>query len=228
MIPVWVALDVSDLQQAEMWMNRLRPHRRFKVGLQLFMAVGPDRVRRWVDNGQQIFLDLKLHDIPNTVGAAMTKIRGLGVKMATVHASGGQAMVRAAVDASHGQVIVVAVTVLTSLNPAALTDLAVPPASEWAAILAAQAMEAGAGGLVTSAHEVRTLRQLWPDARLVVPGIRPSGVAPEDQARVATPRDAVFQGATDLVVGRPVLTAADPVDMLNHIELEVAHGRLAD
>jgi orotidine-5'-phosphate decarboxylase len=223
---VWVALDVASEEAAERWMEQLWPHRYYKVGLELFTGAGPAAVRRWTAAGYQIFLDLKLHDIPRTVGQAAAQAAGLGATLVTVHAAGGPAMVEAAVRACGSTTAVVAVTVLTSLDDAVLTRLGAPPAGEWAARLAALAMEAGASGLVTSAREVDVLAQRWPGARLVVPGIRLAGQDPGDQARVADPRTAWERGATDLVVGRAVMHAGDPKAALAAILEEVGPHRL--
>jgi|BEDMetMinimDraft_2_1075160.scaffolds.fasta_scaffold19248_2 orotidine-5'-phosphate decarboxylase len=221
MTRVFVALDVPDAETAEQWMRRLHPHRSFKVGLELFLAAGPDRVARWAGEGAEVFLDLKLHDIPNTVGAALRQVRRLGARLVTVHAAGGAEMIRAAVEEAAGDVTVVAVTVLTSLGPGSLAALGLPPPRVWAERLARTAVEAGVGGLVTSGEEVAALARTWPHLRRVVPGIRPTGVQADDQVRIVTPATAVRRGATDLVVGRPVLRAADPAAMLARILAEV-------
>jgi orotidine-5'-phosphate decarboxylase len=220
MTRVFVALDVPDPAAAEAWMRRLAPHRHFKVGLELFLAAGPDRVARWAGEGIHLFLDLKFHDIPNTVAAAVRQARRLGARLVTVHAAGGPGMIRAAVDAAEGALAVVAVTVLTSLDAPALRAMGLPPADRWAEQLARTAVEAGAHGLVTSGEEVAALARAWPAVRRVVPGIRPAGSAADDQARAVTPATAVRRGATDLVVGRPVLRAADPAAALAQILAE--------
>lgn len=228
MTRVFVALDVPDPATAETWMRRLAPHRHFKVGLELFLAAGPDRVARWAGEGAELFLDLKFHDIPNTVGAAVRQARRLGARLVTVHAAGGSAMVRAAVEAAEGDLTVVAVTVLTSLDAGSLAALGLPPPGIWAERLARTAVEAGAGGLVTSGEEVAALARAWPAVRRVVPGIRPAGAGVDDQARVVTPAMAVRRGATDLVVGRPVLRAPDPAGTLSRILAEAEAARPSD
>lgn len=218
---VWVALDVPSPEEAGQWMATLAPHTHFKLGLELFLAAGPEHVARWTQQGRKIFLDLKLHDIPNTVAGAVRQVRRLGVELVTVHAAGGSQMLSAAVEAAAGQVVVTAVTVLTSLDDHTLASMGVPPSTRWAQILASEAADAGVHALVTSANEVEMLRREHPEMRLVVPGIRPRGAPAGDQRRVASPDVAVRRGATDLVVGRPVLTAPDPVAALRNIVDEV-------
>ena len=184
----------------------------YKIGLELFTAEGPGVVRELKGRGKRIFLDLKLHDIPNTVAGAAKSAAALGAEMLTVHAAGGAAMVRAAVDAA-GPTKILAVTVLTSLAEGAL------PASfprgakieDLVSGLAEVALDAGAHGLVCSGAEVRGLRSRFGvEPLLVVPGTRPHGVAHSDQARVVSPREALEGGASWLVVGRAVTHAADP------------------
>lgn len=202
-------------------MDALAPHAHFKLGLELFLAAGPVHVARWTDEGRKVFLDLKLHDIPNTVAGAVRQVRRLGVELLTVHAAGGADMLRAAVEAAAGEVAITAVTVLTSLDDHTLASLGVPSSTAWARTLAAEAAKAGVHALVTSATEVEVLSREHPGMRLVVPGIRPEGTPAADQRRVASPEIAVRRGATDLVVGRPVLTAPDPVEALARILDEV-------
>jgi orotidine-5'-phosphate decarboxylase len=224
MARVWVALDVPGASEAEQWMEALAPHRRFKVGLELFSAVGPGAVRRWAGRGYELFLDLKLHDIPRTVARATARLAGLGARLLTVHAAGGPAMLREAVAAAGSGLDIVGVTVLTSLDNATLAALGLPDAAAWADRLAGVAVEAGVPALVTSAWEAAALRARWPEVRLIVPGVRLSGDPAGDQARVATPAAAVEAGATDLVVGRSVLAAADPLRALHRIEEEAGHN----
>lgn len=205
-----------------------------KVGLSLFIEHGPLAVRSFLDVGAQVFLDLKLHDIPNTVELAAARASELGVSYLTVHAGGGDAMVRAAVrGAAAGSAkagvkppTVLAVTVLTSLNAAALASVGVAENPEAQARKLAQlAVAAGAGGLVCSANEAAVLRAaVGPNCVLCTPGIRPSGAEHGDQARVATPAGAISAGADLLVVGRPVYTAVDPAAEAARIFTEVAEA----
>lgn len=224
---IWVALDVPSPRDAEAWMERLKPHRQFKVGLELFLAAGPGAVQAWTGQGRDIFLDLKLHDIPNTVQAAVRQASQLGVRLLTIHASGGPAMLAAAQKAASPALTLAAVTVLTSLSDDMLAAMGHPPAGRGAELLAAMAAAAGVGAAVTSGAEAAALHRRWPSLRLVVPGVRPAGAAAADQARVVAPAAAVAAGATDLVVGRPVLGAADPVAALAAIQSE-AEGAMAN
>jgi orotidine-5'-phosphate decarboxylase len=212
-------LDGADLDDAARWIDRLAPHVGvMKVGLELFVAAGPDAVKRVHAGGAACFLDLKLHDIPATMAGAASRAAALGVRYLTVHASAGPEALRAvarAVDGSDTRVL--AVTVLTSLDEAALASMGLFAADDPAVIatrLARIAIDAGAGGLVCSPHEVARLRQYSPIAEpieIVVPGIRPAGADVGDQKRVATPEAAIAAGADVLVVGRPIRGAADPI-----------------
>jgi orotidine-5'-phosphate decarboxylase len=215
---VWVALDVPDVPAAEALIERLHPHRHFKVGLELFAAAGPDPVRRWVDRGLSVFLDLKLHDIPKTVERATVRVRELGVSLLTVHAAGGRRMLEGAVAGAGGTLQVAAVTVLTSLDRDALGQMGLPPAAELARTLYNVARGAGVSAFIASASEVAELREADARVRLVVPGIRLPGDAADDQARIAGPDEAVARGATDLVVGRSVTRAPDPRAQLSTVE----------
>ena len=210
-----VALDTVDVAQAGAWARAVAPHAGLvKLGLEFFAANGPAGYRQ-VASGP-VFLDLKLHDIPNTVAGAVRAVLPLSPRMLTIHASGGAAMVQAARQAAEAggdaRPMILAVTVLTSLDAAALaaTGVASSPA-EQVLRLGRMAVEAGADGLVCSPQEVAMLRQaLGPSVKLVVPGIRPAGADTGDQARVMTPVDAVTAGADWIVVGRPITQAADP------------------
>ena len=185
----------------------------YKIGLELFTAEGPAVVRELRGSGKRIFLDLKLHDIPNTVAGAAKSAALLGAEMLTVHAAGGAAMVRAAVEAAGG-VRILAVTVLTSLAEGALPASfpADAKVEDLVLRLADEALAAGAQGLVCSGAEVRALRQRFGRAPLlVVPGTRPHGAGHGDQARVVSPKEALDGGASWLVVGRAVTGAADPL-----------------
>jgi orotidine-5'-phosphate decarboxylase len=207
-----LALDVPDASLAEQWVRRA--HERigtFKIGLQLFCAEGPDVVARMRAAGaRRVFLDLKLHDIPNTVGSAVRALSRIGVDLLTIHTSGGMEMMRAAV-AEAGATRLLGVTVLTSLDTASLAEIGeVAGTDHHIEKRAEAAVRAGLAGLVCSAAEVATVRRIvGPDVALVTPGIRLSDAAGDDQKRVATPGRARRNGATLLVVGRPVLAAGD-------------------
>lgn len=210
-----VALDDPQLDEAEDLARQLSGTvSAFKVGLTLFTAAGPDAVRR-IGRFAPVFCDLKLHDIPHQVGLAAEQLSRLGTWMFTVHASGGGAMMRAAVEGagkSKSSPIVSAVTVLTSLSAPDLVELGINRSpSEQVARLARVAMDAGVGALVCSAQETELLReQLGDEVVLVTPGIRPKGSAEADQVRVVTPARAVEAGASYVVVGRPITGSPDP------------------
>jgi len=209
------ALDVPSLDEADRLAEAVSSSVGFlKVGLEQFVAHGPAAVRRLERFGCSIFLDLKLHDIPETVARSVTRARDLGVKLLTIHASGGSAMIEAAVRATEGSDLeILAVTVLTSLDQSDLEAAGVTgPVAAHAARLGALAVKAGAHGLVSSSHELSDLRARFPALRLVTPGIRPSGGDSADQKRVATPAIAIAQGSSLLVVGRPLRDAASPAE----------------
>ena len=201
----------------------------YKIGLELFTAEGPDVVKAVKDLGKKVFLDLKFHDIPRTVERSVRSGGRLGVDLMTIHAAGGRAMVRAAAEAAAefgtGGPRIIAVTVLTSLDKSDLEDAGVvgrTPA-EQVLSLARLATDSGAHGLVCSPMEVGSLsRTLRPGTIFVTPGVRPAGAAVGDQKRVATPADAVRDGSTYLVVGRPVLAAPDPAAAARAILAEIA------
>ena len=210
-----VALDVPDRRTMLETLSRM-PEKIawYKVGLELFCAEGPTILDPLRERGASIFLDLKFHDIPRTVGHAVARAADLGVDLMTVHAAGGRAMLEEAAQAAarcSSPPKLVAVTTLTSLNEDDFSDLGIQRTlSDQALALSAMAIEAGIDGMVTSAHEAQVLRTQFPDALLVTPGIRmPSGDV-GDQKRVATPSYAVGQGATHLVIGRPIVQADDP------------------
>lgn len=209
---VAVALDVETLDEADALAARLAGHVGvFKVGLELFGAHGPEAVRRIGAHGP-VFLDLKLHDIPTTVGRAAARLADLGVAYLTVHASGGPAMVEAAVTGLGHSGRVLAVTVLTSLSPADLQAVGLDDVRGTVPRLARLATDAGAPGLVCAASDLPSVRAaVGSDTVLVTPGIRPAGSTADDQSRVATPAAAVRGGADLLVVGRPITRADDPV-----------------
>jgi orotidine-5'-phosphate decarboxylase len=186
----------------------------YKVGMQLYTAEGPRVVRDLVASGRQVFLDLKYHDIPNTVAAAVREATQLGVSMLTVHASGGGKMLRAATEAAgmNPSLMVLAVTVLTSLGHSDLDKLGVRgQVADQVLRLAALALADGCHGVVASAQEAAELRnQLGSEFAIVTPGVRPAGAGHGDQLRVVTPAEAIAAGATHIVVGRPITEAADP------------------
>ena len=211
--PIAVALDAPDLETAARWAQAVTPHVAVvKVGLELFCRTGPSIVETVRGgSGVELFLDLKLHDIPNTVAGAARGVARLKPRYLTVHASGGADMVRAAVDAAP-EVTIAAVTVLTSLDDAVLRaiGLAGPPL-DAVRRLALLAVGAGAGALVCSPMEVAAVRaEVGPGIVLITPGVRPVGTGMQDQARVATPQRALDDGADLLVIGRPITGAADP------------------
>jgi orotidine-5'-phosphate decarboxylase len=210
---ICAALDFPSWGEAEPFARAVAPAvGMLKVGLELFAAEGPPAVRAAAAMGRPVFLDLKLHDIPNTVEGAARSAAASGAALLTVHASGGAEMVRAAVRGASGRLRVLAVTVLTSLDDEALRAIGLAGPAESAVVrLARLAVGAGAGGLVCSPHEVRAVRAaVGPGPLLVVPGVRPAGAAKGDQARVATPAEAVAAGADVIVLGRPLRDAPDP------------------
>ena len=223
-----VALDASEREEVLRLAGALRGRVGVvKVGLEAFTAHGPALVAEVRELGLPVFLDLKLHDIPNTVERAASNAARLGVAMLTVHASGGEAMLRAAVaGAAKAQrpPAVLAVTVLTSLDDGALAELGIPGgASGRVAAWAALAQRCGCAGVVCSPQEAAGLRSaLGPGFLLVTPGVRPSGENRGDQRRVATPGEAIAAGADLLVVGRPITAAADPVAAAEAIVAEMA------
>src|SRR5271166_2961458 len=222
-----VALDVSSAAQARQIVQTIgEAATTYKVGKQLFTAEGPQVVRDLVSSGRKVFLDLKFHDIPNTVAAAVKAAAELRVAMLTVHASGGSKMLKAAADAasqSPAQPMILAVTVLTSFSDSDLHELGISGnVLSQVLRLGALARAAGCGGLVASALEARELRrELGDDFAIVTPGVRPAGAAAGDQARVVTPMLAIAAGASHLVVGRPILDAPDPAKAVQEIVREI-------
>jgi orotidine-5'-phosphate decarboxylase len=227
-----VALDVPSATMARQIVQSLgESATTYKIGKRLFTAEGPAIVRDLISSGRKVFLDLKFHDIPNTVSAAVSAAAELGVSMLSVHASGGSKMLKAAVDAaaqSPSKPMVLAVTVLTSLSDADLSEIGIRGDVITEVItLGSLARNAGCGGLVASAWEARELRrELGDDFAIVTPGVRPSGTAIGDQARVVTPENAIAAGATYLVVGRPVLEAKNPSEAAEGILREIDAGML--
>jgi len=210
---ICAAIDFPSWAAAEPFARAVAPEvGMLKVGLELFVAEGPPVVRAAAALGRPLFLDLKLHDIPNTVEGAARSAAASGAALLTVHASGGAEMVRAAVRGAGPGVRVLAVTVLTSLDSAALATIGLAGPPEDAVVrLAKLAVGAGAGGIVCSPHEAAAVRAaVGPGPLLVIPGVRPAGATKGDQARVATPAEAVRAGADVLVIGRPLREGGDP------------------
>jgi orotidine-5'-phosphate decarboxylase len=211
-----VALDVSSAAAAQKVVAAVGDSAScYKVGMQLYTAEGPGVVRDLVASGRRVFLDLKYHDIPNTVASAVCQAASLGVSMLTIHASGGGKMMRAATEAARTRnagLMVLGVTVLTSLDDNDLDKLGVHGRVQDQVLrLAALALADGCHGVVASAQEASALRsELEGDFAIVTPGVRPAGSEPDDQARVVTPAEAIAAGASHIVVGRPITGAADP------------------
>jgi len=222
-----VALDFPAAPAALGLLDRLDPDRcRVKIGKELFTRAGPVLVERVVDRGFDVFLDLKYHDIPNTVAAACAAAADLGVWMLNVHASGGTAMMRAARErlaTMTAPPLLIAVTVLTSLDAADLAAIGCPGSpAERVLALAALTRAAGLDGIVCSPREAAAVRAaLGPEFRLVTPGVRPASAAQGDQKRVLTPSRARAAGADYLVIGRPITAAADPLAALEAIDAEL-------
>jgi len=210
--PLYVALDTPDLAKARAIATRVRHHvGGVKLGLEFFCANGHAGVREIAALGLPIFLDLKLHDIPNTVAKAVQALHGLEPAILTVHAAGGRAMLEDAKAAAPIGTKVVAVTVLTSLDNADLAAIGVDADSHsQVERLATLAMDAGVDGIVCSGQEVAAVHKLWPGGFFVVPGVRPANGNHDDQKRMVTPRAALDAGASILVVGRPITQAPDP------------------
>lgn len=218
--PVFVALDVANEAAALSLARVVAPHvGGIKLGLEFFNACGRDAVARIVgETGLPLFLDLKLHDIPNTVAGGIRSLAGLKPALLTVHTQGGQAMLRAARAAAPPETRVVGVTVLTSLDAADLVSIGVSDAPDaQVSRLAKLAHASGLDGIVCSPHEVARAAHHWPGGMFVVPGIRPAGSDAGDQKRVMTPREAMDAGATVLVIGRPITAAADPAKVAAEI-----------
>lgn len=219
-------LDVASPDEAFALVDRLGESGDFyKVGFQLYTSGGPDVVRELVRRGKRVFLDIKLHDIPNTVARAVESASELGVDLLTLHAAGGPTMLRAAVDASSPDLRLLAVTVLTSLSPDEMGTVwgrEIRSVREEVGRLALLSRQAGVDGVVASALEASWIRtQVGERFLIVTPGIRPAGTDPADQARVATPAEAVDAGADYLVIGRPITGAPDPAAALAAIRAEI-------
>ena len=215
-----VALDVPTKGAALALVRHLSPHPGlFKIGLQLYIAAGPEIVRAVQNEGGRVFLDLKLHDIPNTVGRATESASSLGVEMLTLHLSGGRRMIEAAVRAASPDLLLLGVTVLTSSDQETLRETGVDAALEEQVVRLAQLGADGrVGGLVASARELAPLRAtLGNRVTIVTPGIRPTNSSPNDQKRAMSPSDALRAGADYLVIGRPIIAANDPRRALEEI-----------
>jgi len=231
-----VALDVDDANRALELCDELRESvGMFKVGMQLFTAAGPDVVRQIVSRGGRVFLDLKYHDIPNTVAMAGVEATRLGVSIFNVHATGGSEMMKRAAEAvaetaqreNLAKPKVIAVTVLTSIDQQTLQQIGIAePAESVVTRLASLAKESGLDGVVASAREILTIREtvLQPDFLIVTPGIRGATASSDDQRRTMSAGDAIKAGADYLVIGRPILAAPDPIDAARRIVKEIAEG----
>jgi len=219
-----VALDVATKTQALALVEQLRAEISFfKIGLQLYTAEGPEIVRAVLASGAKVFLDLKLHDIPNTVARAVESARNLGVQMLTVHLSGGLEMVRAATSARSNNMSILGVTVLTSSTEEALSEIGISDKVENQVLrLAKLGVAAGIDGVVASPHEIKRLRGQFGDKiKIVVQGIRPTWADPGDQKRFMTPRAAIEVGADYIGIGRPITSHKDPRDAVAKILSEL-------
>jgi orotidine-5'-phosphate decarboxylase len=229
-----VALDLPTPGDAQLMVRRLGDSvTAYKVGKQLFTVAGPELVRELVRDGHKVFLDLKFHDIPNTVGGAVRSAAGLGVSMLTVHASGGSKMLRAAVEAAASNPrppLILAVTILTSFSNDDLAEIGMSgQVRDQVLRLAALARNAGCGGVVASAQEAKDLRrELGTGFAIVTPGVRLAGEDRGDQTRVLTPAEAIAAGASHIVVGRSITHAANPTEAAKTILREIATGLSGD
>ncbi|HEY2568351.1 MAG TPA: orotidine-5'-phosphate decarboxylase [Candidatus Udaeobacter sp.] len=220
-----VALDVPTKMQALELVEKLRDQiGLFKVGLQLFIAEGPAIVGAVSSTGSKAFLDLKLHDIPNTVARAVESANGLGVQMLTIHLSGGREMIRAAIKARGNHTLLLGVTVLTSSTEETLREIGIEDkVNDQVLRLAKLGVEAGIDGIVASPHEIQTLRCEFGDGiKIIVPGIRPNWSEPGDQKRMMTPREAFEAGADYLVIGRPITAHPKPQEAVAKILEELS------
>jgi orotidine-5'-phosphate decarboxylase len=226
-----VALDVPDRAAALRAVDQLSGHAGcFKIGLEIFTREGPRLVEEIRKRGEYVFLDLKLHDIPNTVRGAVRSACQLGVQMLTIHASGGRAMLTGACEeaqASHSPPLLLAVTALTSLSAGDARTLGIGgPIEDWVERLALVAYDSGIRGIVASSKELPMLRRKFKgEMKLVIPGIRPPGTALQDQSRTATPAEAIRAGADFIVVGRPILQAPNPALAADAIVTEITQAR---
>lgn len=226
--PIFVALDTPDLGHAFALASALRPHvGGLKVGLEFISAHGPDGIRKIVSLGLPVFADVKFHDIPNTVAGACRALAHVGATVMNIHASGGEAMMRAGAEAARAvdpKTLVIGVTVLTSLDDAVLESVGQKgPAAAQVVRLAALAKTSGLDGVVCAAHEIAAIRKACgKDFLIVTPGIRPKGAAINDQRRFMTPSEAFSAGADILVIGRPITDAADPAAAARAIAAELS------
>ena len=219
-----VALDVATKEKALALKEQLRDQISFfKIGLQLYTAKGPEIVRAVRATGANVFLDLKLHDIPNTVALAVESAAQLDVQMLTIHLSGGEAMIRAAVSTKPRDLLVLGVTVLTSVDEQTIRQIGIADKIENQVLrLAKLGVENGIDGIVASPHEITRLRHEFGDKiKIVVPGIRPAGSESADQKRVMTPREAIHAGADYLVIGRPIIAHSRPSEAVTKILQEL-------
>lgn len=216
------ALDVPDANEAQKWINLLQGRvGTFKVGLELFIASGPALVHMVKASGAKCFLDLKLHDIPETVSRAVQRGSALGADFMTIHASGGRTMAKAALEAAGDKTKILAVTALTSLDNADCNRFYGAGREATVLHLGDEARIGGATGFVCSAKEVAQMRSTFPSSFLVIPGIRPAGTSLGDQKVVGTPTSAIEDGANLLVVGRPIRDALDPIKATEDILAEI-------
>ena len=220
-----VALDVPSKAEALRLVEQLQGQVSFfKIGLQLYTAEGPEIVRAMLAKGAKVFLDLKLHDIPNTVARAVESANNLGLQLLTIHLSGGSEMIRAAIGAKKGNTSILGVTVLTSSTDGTLREIGIDhQADDQVLRLTKLGVENGIDGVVASPHEIKELRKEFGDKiKIVVPGIRPSWAEAGDQKRTMTPREAIEAGADYLVIGRPITAAKDPREALERILEEIS------
>lgn len=225
MKPIFVAIDTPDLSRARELADAVREHAGgVKLGLEFFSAQGPEGVESIASFGLPVFLDLKLHDIPNTVAKAVEALAQLAPAILTVHGAGGREMLYAAKSAAPEATKVVAVTLLTSLDAGDLSDLGISrSAADQVAHLAWVARDSGVDGIVCSGAEVAAAHSAWPGGFFVVPGIRPAGTPSSDQKRVVTPIRALENGASVLVIGRPITEAPDPRQAIIDIGATLTH-----
>ncbi|HAS16140.1 MULTISPECIES: orotidine-5'-phosphate decarboxylase [Idiomarina] len=220
---IYVALDCQTQEEADQLVSRLPSGQvGLKVGKELFTSIGPEWVRKQVEQGFSIFLDLKFHDIPNTVAKAVTSAAKIGVDIVNVHASGGSDMMKAAKDALEpfdNPPLLIAVTVLTSMSDADLADIGIQVTAEQQVLnLAKLTQKAGLDGVVCSAQEARMLKDaLGESFKLVTPGIRPTNSATDDQKRVMTPKEAILAGVDYMVIGRPITRSENPEETVAEI-----------
>ena len=221
-----VALDVPTKEKALALVKQLRDQISFfKIGLQLYTAEGPEIVRAVLATGAKVWLDIKLHDIPNTVGRAVESASRLGVHMLTIHLSGGGEMIRAAIAARANDMLLLGVTVLTSATEQTLREVGIPGTVEDEVLrLAKLGVEAGIDGVVASPHEIRKLRaEFGNKIKIAVQGIRPTWAAPGDQKRFMIPREALEAGADYIGIGRPITAHRDPLEAVAKILKEIGH-----